>query len=592
MMPSLSRQTMRTLLTTLWVILVGGVRIFAWDSLKGGFIDIRPLPRVPRLLALVGLTLVFIFIGSILFNDLIRQSGVLEPLPLSSSEGRGIFVPSTAVPIAFLTTLLAWSMMLTGALHVMGAVRWSIFFCFVFFGLSGLFVVMLQTFSALDSALALVAFCLTGIILLTLVLAFALAPRFKLPVAFEFTLMLGCVGGLYLVMLLLAVRASEGGSVDFVSGYLVPEVVTNPRYLIIPFLFLAGAGIIDFGISLTNWGARSAQRFGRDWVFVSLLLALLAYRWFDFALQLVRSGVSANQLSAWTGAVLAGSILIPLAIWRVRKPFEDRVPQKLVVGLILAFVVPPLVIVVLTIGGSVLLISATDPNALAQVDVRLSFLRALDQAFTQVRFLLLALVSAGIAVVAVRRKRFTVAAYALILAWTQFVWWFMTNGQPLQAWRYTYADLDPFILLALTAIALYWLARKRLTPERALKLLALAFFGWVLNFTDFLDNPLSLFFGFAGVLFTAFGIFWSVVTAGGKFANYDSQRFPRMNRIILYLGYALITVNLTHWFIVTHDVSEQVLNNDLTATGLRIFGLTAAYLVFVEGGRALLKQGS
>ena len=47
-LPPVTRQTLTTLSVSLWAILVGGVRIFAWDSLKHGFIDVRPLPRVAR----------------------------------------------------------------------------------------------------------------------------------------------------------------------------------------------------------------------------------------------------------------------------------------------------------------------------------------------------------------------------------------------------------------------------------------------------------------------------------------------------------------------------------------------------------------
>ena len=67
-------------------------------------------------------------------------------------------------------------------------------------------------------------------------------------------------------------------------------------------------------------------------------------------------------------------------------------------------------------------------------------------------------------------------------------------------------------------------------------------------------------------------------------------QFPRLNRIILYLGYVLLTLNLTHWYTVTHDVEQQSLNTAITLTGLRIFGFTAAYLVFVEGGRTLFHK--
>lgn len=592
-LPPISRQNAVTFVLSIWTILIGGVRIFAWDSLKEGFIDVRPLPRVARVMSLVGMVMVFLFIASILFNTALRSSGTLEPLPLDSSGTRGIFVPSAAVPISFIAAILAWTLLITGALHVHVGVRWAILIGFLVFGLSSSFAGLLKAATTdRPELLNLTIGVAVGAVIL-LVASFLLLPRLRLPLVLEFVLMLALVGGLFVLNLYVSAESSRLSTVDFVSGYLVPDVATTPRTLITPMLFLSGAEMINFGVSLTGWGAQSAQRYGTPRVIGALLIALLGLLWFSFLTNNVLPGISTDQLQQWGGALLAGVVLVPITLWRARQPFSDRVPLKLVVGLILGMILPQLfLIVVITLMTAYFTTTASDPATLANMEHVNAPLIALSSWLRSGLYLELAAAGIVIAFFALRRKRYTVVAFAMILAWTQFVWWFMENGRPLQEWRYQYQDMEPWILLALTALTVYWLIRRQLTPQRALALLGLAFFAWVLNFTDFLNNPLSLFFGFAGIFFTAFGLLWSVLTAGGKFANFDSLRFPRLNRIVLYLGYILLTLNITHWYSVTHNVEEQVFNGDLTLTGLRIFGYTAAFLVFVEGGRALLKPKS
>jgi hypothetical protein len=541
-------------------------------------------------LSLTGIVVVFVFLASILFNDTLRLSGELQALPLSSSSSRSIFVPSTAVPIALVASILAWTLLFTGALHVRALVRWGILFGYLFFGFAGMFLGSVQGASVENSTLLLLMLSVTAAAILGLVLALILLPRLRLPLGVEFLLMLGLVGGLSLLNLVVNVQTTRLSSINFVSGYFVPDLVTYPRYLTTPLLFLAGAEMIEFASSLTSWGARSAERHAAPWVVLVLLCVLLGYRWLGYLLLLL-GGVPWSQWLAWAGALLAGIVLIPIALWRMRRPFEDHVPLKLSIALILVLVLPQLLVFV-AIGLATIpsFGSLTDPNAVAELDARLRPLSALSDSLRTVAYLGLAGAGLFVVVLALRRKRYTVAAFGMILAWTQLVWWFMENGRPLQNWRYSYKDIDLWILVALTALTVYWLVQRKLDRTRTLTLLGLALFGWVLNFTDFLNSPLALFFGFAGIFFTAFGILWGVLTAGGKFANFDSPAFPRLSRIVLYLGYVLLTVNATHWFYVTHDLDNQAFVEDLALTGLRVFGLTAAYLIFVERGRALLKH--
>lgn len=591
MLPPLSRQNIIALATAIWIILVGGVRVFAWDSLKDGFIDVRPLPRVPRFLTLVGLVLVFVFIGSIFFNDPLRWSGSLQVQPLESSAARGLSVPSTAVPIAYIAIILAWTFLLTGALHVRPAVRWVILFCFFVFGLPGLLGGSLQAAAFGDPVFLAALIATAALAVLGLLIAFILLPRFHLSLAFEFTLILLLVGGLFIHALFTAAAVSKASSINFVSGYLVSETILGTRLLIIPFLYLAGAETMNFGISLTRWGTRSAERYARGWIIPALLFGILLIRWLDIVWNQLLGGISQTQLLAWGGALLTAIAFIPIALWRARYPFGDRVPLKLTVGLIFVAVLPQLALIVsLSIFTFVLLSIAADSSAVTTMNRFADTAGILSNWLGDSLYLIMSLAGLVTALIALRWKRYTVAAYGMILAWTQLLLFLMKAGGPLEALTFHYQQLDLLILIALTALTLYWWSRRELTPQRMLTLLALVVFGWVLNFIDFLDNPLALFLGFAGIFFTVFGILWSVLTAGGKFANFNSIQFPRLNRIILYLGYVLLTLNLTHWYTVTHNIEQTSLNTAITLTGLRIFGFAAAYLVFVEGGRTLFKK--
>ena len=576
----------------LWQIFVGAFRIFAWDSLNSGFIDLRRLGRVPRLIALTGLALVFIFIASILFNDPLRTSGILEPLPLSSAAARGIFVPSVVVPLSLIAVILAWSLLLTSALHLPRWARWGMLLCFVFFGLPA-DVISSAASVTMDDPLLL--FFIVGAVfvgLLGLLVCFIVLPRWRWSLAREFTLVLVCIGGLFIVFLIASVKASQLGSVNFVTGYVVAEAVTNPRNLTVPLIYLSGTEIISFGITFTSWGAQSTARYARAKMVYVLLGVFLAYRWFGVVTQTFLPGVSYSQWLAWAGAALAGACLIPLAWWRARDAAMQEIPFKLVVSLVLLMIVPHLLLFVLIIVVSAFFLTqVNDPNAIQNMTAATNPLLVLSTLTRDALYPLLTGAGIVVAVYGWRRKKFSLAAFGAILAWTQFVWWFMENGQPLQALRYRYADMEMWLLLSLTALTLYWGARKTLTPERALKLFALAVFTWLLHFVDFLDNPLSLFFGLAGISYTAFGILWGVLTAGGRWkVNGDSPRFPNKSRVLIAIGYVLLTLNVTHWFMVTHNIQERTLNDDFTFAGLRILGYTAAYLVVVEGGRALLQK--
>jgi hypothetical protein len=610
-----TRRSVISLLLLLWQMIYLGTRTFTWDSLRHGAIDLRPLNRPLRLLTLCGLALILGFLFSLLFNDLLRLNGRLEPLTIESTATRGLLVPSLAVPLTLIALTLGWGYILTGALHVRPAVRWPTLLIYLLFGLMPLSSSMLTLQTMAGAGLTL-------IVLLLLVVGFILLPRWPLPLPLEFSLMVGLHGLVVLFSLIFGVQNQLMSDGELRVSSLVSALMDNNIILIAPFLFIAGLGWIDFGLEASGWVAKSVRSRLQDspglpgpdrpgervegsgpdalapaWVAILLLGLFLVYRLFGPGRDLVTGQIDGRQWGALAGAAVMGAGLIPMTIWRSRRPAASAqagagvVPRRLIVALILLGLLVQIFLLLLIQFASLLpLLNPLGEGVLASYNRFLVSIGRWSDLEPQYRPLLMAAAGLLIAWLAGRRGYIALAGYGLLLAWLRILAWLMGSGRPLYALRFSHAEVEIIVLLALAGLSLFWLARRRLNGERATRLLALAVLMALLNQTDFLDNPFSPFFGFAGVFFLVFGILWNVLTAGGQFANAGSPGFPRASRLLLYLGYVLFSISVTHWYLVSHNLEQQILQSDLNFSGFVTYGLPLAYLALVEGGQRLLAE--
>jgi hypothetical protein len=162
------------------------------------------------------------------------------------------------------------------------------------------------------------------------------------------------------------------------------------------------------------------------------------------------------------------------------------------------------------------------------------------------------------------------------------LWFELSNpGRPLAFLTWRGPEPEDFwwtILLAL--VVLFWLLRRRLTAERAGRLLFLVLVTALLRQTDFIENPFSPFFGFAGIGFIAFGIVWDSLTIG-SWANESTPGLPRIGRIFLYVGYVLLTVTVINWALTSHDLTTVGYFTGTSAlVGLDRFGKPMLYAIF------------
>jgi hypothetical protein len=405
---------------------------------------------------------------------------------------------------------------------------------------------------------------------------------------------------LVVVGLIQAVAAQQRTGFPYASGYLVTMMVDLARVLIVPFLFLTGVEWVNFGLDVTRWGAKSVQRYSVRWITALVLILFLGYRLTGLIAQIQAEGVEQQRWGAWIGAAILAGGLLGLNVWLQRKPAGAGVPYGLIVALIVLLPLFQILLApLLTFVAFFFFASASAAEMLGGADLTgmladanriLGYIGEWSNAYREYWYLIIAFVGILIAWFSSRRKHITLTAFGLILAWSQGLEWLSESNHPLAILRCAYTDVDRVLVLALAGLAGVWILRRQLTDLRARRLLTLALLGAVLTQTSFLDNPFSPLFSFAGVFFLVFGILWNVLTVGGRFTNRDTSNMPRASRLLVYLGYVLLSVSIAHWFIVSHNIELQKLQSDLTQDGFRIFGLSLAYLVFAQGGMSLVES--
>ena len=135
-------------------------------------------------------------------------------------------------------------------------------------------------------------------------------------------------------------------------------------------------------------------------------------------------------------------------------------------------------------------------------------------------------------------------------------------------------------MLGFALFALVWLVRGQLTDDRVAGLLLLLLITALLGQTDFISNRFSPFFGSGGVWFIAFGLAWDALTIGA-WANASTPTIPRVSRILLFLGYSLLTVAVVNWAVSVHDLTAiSRLTGEAALDGLERHGRPMLYAIF------------
>ncbi len=360
----------------------------------------------------------------------------------------------------------------------------------------------------------------------------------------EFPVVLGVIG----VVLALCLHAFAGS--DRALGFRFAPVFLDQTlglltFLVLPAAFAAGAAVAEIAVGVTMVATRTAQRrsAGR-WPYV-VLLAVVLLRLAQEARRLsgfdpVSSGWLAvlpalGLVLAFAGIGWLISRLTPLAGVPVAGLPDDLSRIAVPVG---AAVIAMLLPVYVFLFGFQIVVSLDPTAAPAGFDPSPLVDRLVD-GFRVVLGLLLI----GLALWQARRGR---GGLALVLAGAGLMLGAL-GIRLLTGYRWAWW-LDPDALVSVvTVVALVagagLLVRRALTRDRAIGLAAVLALAVLLSVRSVIVDPFGALLGYGGVAFVLFGVSWDFLT-GSQWANTDGRRVNRPVRVLLALGYPLLTVTV------------------------------------------------
>lgn len=571
------------LLGLLWSVSSGAVRDFVWADLRDGLLDLRPMPRNARLLARAGLVLFALVIIAMLFGDFWRSHASLIPLP----EMRGVrpqLLPALLLPVTLFLLVVAWSFVLTGALHSHWALRLGFLLLYILTAIGWVNSILVSRDGSRLHVWAAVG-ALSGVVLF-----FALRWRSQARPALEFSILFAFVA----VVFLLAQAQEVESQRKFGLPVALAKLSFNVNHLsglITPLLLLIGMSIADFTRRASHWAADIILLRAPGWTAPAVLLVVAVWRGYIAVLETVDYAAKSSPRELWLGYLGAfGEVAVVALVWWLfawlnrtagSRLNEDKLADAAEGSarpLVLAFSAVQ-VITFLVLAALMAL-----PGRVAFDAIRNPLFALVDVLSGQVTAHWQLLMSAGGVAAAAwlaRRGRNALALYLGTFGALQIWWHFTSRGNVLEmlGWR-GQSPVEFWWVTICFAAAVCWLARRTLTPERIGRLIVILLVVSLMRQRDFIENPFTPIFGFAGTAFIAFGLAWDISTCG-SWTNGTSPAIPRLSRIFLYLGFVLITATALNWAVTTHDLdSVEKFAGDAALLGFDRFGKPLLYSTF------------
>lgn len=566
------------LIALLWTVSSRALRDFIWADLREGMLDLRALPRNSRLLARAGLVVLGIVIVAILFNDFWRANSPLIALT-GGRIFRGQLVPVGLLPMSLFLLVVAWSFLLAGALHTHWALR-----------LTFLLLYELNAIGWLNSLFASedkVAIWLGGGATIGVALLFALRWRARARPVLEFAALFALVS----VIFLLAQRRELQTQELFGIPIGLAKISFNVQFLgglITPLLLLIGFNIADFTRRASHWTGDILTARAPRLLAIFTLAALFAWRWFFvLAETLDQSGKIATREQVYGLLGGLGDLVMVAMVWwltgRLHKATPDEESMARAVDpwtrpLVLSYTAVQLITFFV-----VAFLMAVSVGRWSE-PLQTSLFALVDQLTNKVTEPWQLLFSVGMLAASValaRNGRRGLALYLGILG-ALHLWWKATSRGSVLGFLHGTTDdnIELLWMVVFTVVAGWWTLRRELTALRVTRLVVLLLILTLMRQRDFIENPFSPFFGFAGIFFIAFSLVWDISTSG-SWTNADSVNLPRVHRVFLYLGSILLTATVLNWAVTIHDLDTvEKFTGGTALVGFDRFGKPLLYAAF------------
>ncbi len=360
----------------------------------------------------------------------------------------------------------------------------------------------------------------------------------------EFPLVLGLIG-LVLTLCLHAFAASDRLLGFRFAPIFVDQTLSLLTFLVLPAAFAAGAAVAEIAVGLTLVATRTAQRrtAGR-WPYV-VLAAVVMLRVVQEGRRLsafdpVNSGWIAVLPAVGLVAAFAGlgwliSRFAPVGVVPVASLPDDLGRIAVPVG---AAVIAMMLPVYVFLFGFQIVVGLSPRAAPGGFDPSPLVDRLVDGFRVALGVLLV-----GLALWQARRGR---AGLALVLGGAGLMLAAL-GVRLLTGYRWAlWLDPDAFVsvvTVVVVVIGLWLLARRGLSRDRAVGLAAVLALAVLLSVRSVIVDPFGVLLGYGGVAFVLFGVIWDFLTGSG-WANTDGRRIRQPVRVLLALGYPLLTVTI------------------------------------------------
>lgn len=561
-----NRLTLAAIAGLLWAVSFGALRDFVWTDVRAGLIDLRGLTRATRALVWFGFGLLAAMVTILLFNDVLRAQFSLIA-QVNGAPGRGALLPVALLPVSLFMLSIAWTFLLTGALHSNRLVCYGILsFYFLLTSLRTALLVLgnldSRGFGNLNVWQAL------GL-LLAVPLFFVLRRRARARPIFEYSVLL--------ILVSLTYTSSQSAGVDAWHATGIPTTLAEmqvdiqlPGFVILPMLLFLGIDVANFARRASGWAVDIVtQRMARSALWI-ILAGVFIWRLRSIVQDTLDRFRNSTLSTEWPA--YAGALAIPLlagALWWLMTHLATRdhtpePPEPNEVGEAAERIALPLIVIYFVSSAFVSLMHMTTIFDLGGLVVSIAAL--------------------GVSAWFLRRGLRNIAAYLGIFS-ALSIWRELTKqGAPLGVFGGASVDntlVDFWWVLLLALAALVWQLRQRLHPERGAQLLFLLLLTALIRQTSFIESPFSPILSFAGIGFIAFGIIWDVLTKG-FWTNHGTPGLPRVGRLFLYMGYILLTVTMINWALTSHDLATlSQFTGEVADAGFGRFGKPLLYAIIV-----------
>jgi hypothetical protein len=359
-------------------------------------------------------------------------------------------------------------------------------------------------------------------------------------------------------------------------------------YLALPAATFAGASVAEVTVRATVAATQNAQRFAKQgWPYL-ILIVILCIRLAQCVWLIAERDPVVESLTAllWASALVAAFAVVGLIVLRLSRrqraaPVVSKLGDELgQVGFTIAAALIAVTVPVQVFLSVLQVLASLEPGGAA---ARLSF--DITPLVTRIVDPSRVLVGVVLIILAVRAARRGRSSRALVLGCIGVM--LVALARQLLFGDRTPAPINPdalnLVASAVVVVAVViLLARRSLTPQRALALAGMLILSALFSYRDFISDPLGAVLGFSGAALVLFGLTWDLFTGSG-WANRESPRFSRSTRVLLVLTNYVLTMTVLAYAALIRDGSTTIYFDPFARLGDLIFGtaLVAAAAVAI-----------